>query len=72
MDIGRSCRVALAQRGHSQAWLVQRTGMDSAHVSRICGGHAHCTVKTIDRLVAAFGMKASEFIALGEDEPRGA
>lgn len=65
MNIGKSVKVALAQQEKDVVWLTKQTGVSrqmawSYTVQRDAGP------KIIGRLATIFGMKESEFIALGE------
>lgn len=66
MDIGKSIRVALAKRGIKQKDLAGMMGVKPASVSQLAS-QTSCTGETISKLAEAFGMSASEFVALGED-----
>lgn len=66
MDVGKSIRVALAKKGMSQKQLAEQLGMLPTSLSQLAAQKS-CTGSTLNKLAAAFGMKASEFVALGED-----
>ena len=66
MDVGKSVRIAMASEGINQTRLAERIGITRQSVSHICKQKT-ANSKYIDRLAKAFDMKASDFIALGED-----
>lgn len=66
MNIGISIKVALARKGMNQKALAELLEMTPAAVSQLAGQES-CTGATIKKLAGAFGMKASEFVALGEE-----
>jgi transcriptional regulator with XRE-family HTH domain len=65
MDIGKSIRIALAQRGKKAVWLAGELGITKQAVSQLMTKRS-ATGATIKKLADAFNLKASEFIALGE------
>lgn len=65
MDIGRSIRIALAQRGKKAVWLAGELGVTKQAVSQIMAKQS-ATGATIQKLANAFNLKPSEFIALSE------
>ncbi|MGL5486148.1 MAG: helix-turn-helix domain-containing protein [Shewanella sp.] len=67
MNIGRSIKVALAKRDMKPAQLASLMGCSTAYVSKICKSK-ESGIGTIKKLSDFFGMRVSEFIALGEDE----
>ena len=66
MDIGKSTRIALAQRDKSSSWLAELLGVTRQQISSIRKSTT-ANSSTIEKLAAAFELKASEFIALSED-----
>jgi len=68
MNIGRSTKVALAQRDKKTAWLCEQLGVSRQQAHGITV-RASASASTIERLAKAFNLKPSEFVALGEDEP---
>jgi plasmid maintenance system antidote protein VapI len=66
MNIGISIKVALAKRGINQKALAEKMGTTPAAISQLAAQES-CTGATIKKLADAFGMKASEFVALGEE-----
>lgn len=67
MDTAKSIRVALAKAGISQMELAVKAGTSGAYISHLANGRAHLQGKLLVRISEAFGLKVSEFIALGED-----
>lgn len=66
MNIGKSIKVALAQKGMSQAELAKRMGITHTWVSALAN-KPKASTPTVEALAAQFDMKVSEFVALGED-----
>ena len=67
MNIGRSIRVALAQRDMRQSELAEHMGVSRQYVSRMCRSE-HVSMAAARRIASELGLKLSEFIALGEIE----
>lgn len=65
MDIKKSTRIALAQRGKNMVWLAEQMNTSRQAVYQLVKRKAP-TPDGIVKLAAAFGMRASEFIALAE------
>lgn len=66
MDLGKSLKVALARKGMNQSQLARQMGTPLRTINKLAnkpGG----TVENINTLSDALGMKASDFVALGED-----
>jgi transcriptional regulator with XRE-family HTH domain len=66
MNIGRSIKIAVAKRGIKQKDLAEQMGVTPSSISQLAS-QASCTGDTLARLAAAFNMKVSDFIALGEE-----
>jgi len=66
MDIGKSIRIALAERNERQTWLAKQMGCSRGYVNRLSNGGVVPGGKTIETIADIFGMSVSEFIALGE------
>jgi transcriptional regulator with XRE-family HTH domain len=66
MNVGKSIKVALAQKGMSQNELAKRMGLTHTWVSALANKKKAST-STIEALAAQLDMKVSEFVALGED-----
>lgn len=66
MNVGKSIRVALAKKGMTHKQLAEQLGMRQTSLSQLAA-QTSCTGATIEKLANAFEMKASEFVALGED-----
>lgn len=66
MDIGKSIRLALAHKNMSKTALASALGCKLPSVTQLC---SRDIVKSdmIQKLSDVFGMKASDFIKLGED-----
>lgn len=66
MNVGKSIRVALAKKGMTQRQLAEQLGMLPTSLSQLASQQS-CTGATLEKLARALGMKASEFVALGEE-----
>ena len=66
MNIPRSIRMCLAMCGENQAWLASQLGISHQAVSHMMKSK-HASGKRIDALAAIFELKASEFVAIGEE-----
>lgn len=66
MNLRKSIKVALAQRDMEQKTLAEQLGMSQSSMSQLAAQES-CTGATLKKLAEAFGMKVSEFVALGED-----
>lgn len=68
VNVGRSTKVALAMNKKTVRWLQQQLGVSYTRACDIAN-RAEGSAAGIDRLANLFGMSASEFIALGENDP---
>lgn len=66
MNIGKSIKVALAMRDMKQNQLASKMKVTPRWINGLANTEQAST-STVDKLAKAFGMKASEFIALGEE-----
>lgn len=66
MNAGKSIKVALAKREMSQKDLAEKMKTSTPYISQLAG-REHIGMGTVVQLAEAFGMKVSEFLALGED-----
>lgn len=66
MNLGKSLKVALAKKGINQSVLARDNGWHLRWVNKLANQEGG-TVQNINQLSQALGMKASEFVALGED-----
>ena len=65
MDIGRSIKVAMAQRGWKNKDLAEKLGVTDAAVSSLVRCQ-ECSGSRLRSLSKTFDIKASELVALGE------
>lgn len=65
MNIGKSTKQALLDRGKTVTWLAVQLGCSRNQASQFAN-NKNASSKTINSLSEVFEMKASEFIALGE------
>ncbi len=66
MNINRSLRIALALSGKTKVQVGNEIGMASSALSR--WKNHDLRMSTVIKLANAFGLKVSEFIALGEQD----
>lgn len=66
MNLRKSVMIALAHREMKQKDLADQIGMSQGSMSQLMN-QTSCTGATLQKLAAAFDMKVSEFIKLGED-----
>lgn len=66
MNAGKSIKVAMAKRDITQKDLAERMGVSRQYVSQMIGSE-QIGIGTINKLAETFGMKVSEFLALGEE-----
>lgn len=66
MNVGKSIKVALAKKGMKSGQLASTLGVTAATVS-VMSSRDTCTGQMLIKLSTTFGMKVSEFVALGED-----
>lgn len=65
MNIKKAVKVALAQKGLAYSDLAKRMGVSTAYLYNLS---PNVTSKTMQSIAEALGMKASELVALGEDQ----
>ena len=68
VDFGRCIRVALAQKDISQKEFAQAVDISEAAIINQKKGRVSPTLPVIMAYADFFGMKVSDFIALGESE----
>lgn len=66
MNVGKSLKIALVKQGMSQTELAKKMGVHDQWISKIANSES-ASQATVVGIAAALGMKASEFVALGED-----
>lgn len=66
MNIGRSIRVACAQKDMTQLDLATNTGVSEVTISKLVNDRVKCKQQTLEAMAKAFDMQVSYFIALGE------
>jgi len=66
MNIGKSIELCLVINGISKGDLAKKLGVTPNTVTTLCKGKT-CSGKALDSLCLVFNMKASDFVALGED-----
>lgn len=66
MNLAKSLKKALLEKGMSQLALAASLGMTSVHVNRLANGKSQMSPDVLERISETLGMKVSEFVALGE------
>jgi len=66
VNLRKSIKQALLNKGMSQKDLAIKLDMRETSMSQLAA-QTSCTGATLQKLAAAFDMKVSEFVALGED-----
>jgi len=66
MDLGKSIKIALINRGMTQSELAERLGVSDGYISNLATGSRFPGRNQIEKLANELGYKVSEFIALGE------
>lgn len=66
MNIGKSIKIALAMRDMKQNQLAEKLDKTPRWINQLANSGSASTA-TIEMLAGAFDMKASEFVALGEE-----
>ena len=65
MNIGKSIRLALAERDMQKQELAEKMGVTRTTITNLLNSTT-CAGSRINDLCGIFDMKASDFIALGE------
>ena len=65
MDVGKSIRIGLADKGWTQGRLCEEIGCNHSQITRI-KQTGQVTTETLTKLANAFGVQVSEFIKWGE------
>lgn len=66
MNAAISMKVAMAKRGFTQAQLAKLAGLTQSSISGLAN-RPNWNGESLQKIAAAFDMKVSEFVALGED-----
>ncbi len=66
MNFGKSLKIALAKREISQSDLAKELNVTRAYISNI-SRKKECSGGVLRMMAKHFGLKVSEFVALGED-----
>lgn len=66
-DTSKALRLALAGKKMKQRELAVMVGLSARQISNLAQGYQVIQGDTLNRIAAAFGMKSSEFLALGEE-----
>lgn len=67
MNLGKSLKIALINKGMTQIELANKLSITPAHISRVANGVAKMNEDLLSRITTELDMKASDFVRLGED-----
>lgn len=67
MNLAKSLKFALIAQDMTQAQLAEMVGSKPAYISNLATGRANLQGEMLKKVAAAFGMKVSDFVKLGED-----
>lgn len=67
MNLAKSIKRALLDANMTQRELAKGLKTTPAHMSRLANGKAHMNTLVLAHISSILGMKASDFVALGED-----
>lgn len=67
MNLAKSIKRALINANMTQRTLAKSLKTTPAHMSRLANGKAHMNTLVLGHVASLFGMKVSDFVALGED-----
>jgi hypothetical protein len=70
MHVGNSFKIAAIKTGLTPAIIAERMGVKVDRVYQLRRTRVSTTCTHLERLAAAFRMKVSDFIALGETDVR--
>jgi len=63
IDLQQSIEIELAQRGKTRYWLAKQLKVNPNQPAKY---NNNTKLETVERIAKVFGMKVSQFIALGE------
>ncbi len=67
MNLAKSIKLALIEKGMTQAQLAAKVESKPAYISNLATGRANLQGEMLKKVAAAFDMKVSDFVKLGED-----
>lgn len=67
MNLPKSLKIALINKGITQRSLAESVGTTDAHISNLSTGRAQLQGEMLKKIAKSLDMKVSEFVALGED-----
>lgn len=67
MNLAKSLKYALVAQDMTQAQLAEIVGSKPAYISNLATGRSNLQGEMLKKIAAAFDMKVSEFVKLGED-----
>jgi len=66
MNVAKSIKIALVQCDKQQAWLAEQMNTSRQQISNWCST-GRMREHRLEEISKIFGLKVSEFLALGED-----
>jgi len=57
LDFTEALYIAMEEQGVTRAELARRLGTSQAYITRVLGGHANFTLKTMSKLALALGLQ---------------
>jgi len=57
LDFTEALYIAMEEQGVTRAELARRLGTSQAYITRVLGGHANFTLKTMSKLALALGLR---------------
>lgn len=66
MNAAKSLRIAMVKLGMNQTDLAKKAGITQSSISGLAN-RENWNCESLQKIAKAFGMKVSEFVALGED-----
>lgn len=67
MNLAKSIKLALIEKGMTQAQLATKVESKPAYISNLATGRSNLQGEMLKKVAAAFDMKVSDFVRLGED-----
>lgn len=67
MNVAKSIKKGLVERGMTQAQLAAKVGSKPSYISNLATGKATASEDMLKKISEALDMKVSEFVAMGEE-----
>ena len=69
MTLNETLRILRQAKGWSQTRLARESGVSQTYISDLEAGRSNPTVPVLKRLAAALGVRVSDLIGEGEEQP---